>query len=581
MSQAAYPLQRDFRPAAPASRRWVVTPLCLSLLAHLVIVSAIESTDWVEVGELGREGGRIFTIEIGIINPQELERVAMVPDLPFEDTHAATAAKPLSPDMFPDYRDAGPGEIKMGRKPVPRYPEEELPLVSKKGLSERSQAFVRDGELDAVDPNKVQVTYIPSSRKVDRPVEAKVTPKLRESSDELLRSLPRRVPRFVAKRGTPALSLEPPPSKAVSSRPIAFRLGRRAEALFAEKGGPVSAKPLDLEVDIDVYAEPESKHRFFRMTISQRRDSRLPVIAKNILFVVDISASIRPDMLEGVRRAIANAATGLNKSDRFNLVRFSEHWYKSFDRFVPSVPENIARAAQSVRREPGQVSTDVYTALRNVIASLPSTGKEATRPTNIYLISDGNPTTGIQDIRHIVNDLSTVIRTNYSIFSVDPGAPKANAYLLDLLAYRNRGCFARAKGPEVADAAILQLLRQFKDPVLMNLRAQYANFEVDQVYPATLPNLYAGQPIVIYGRCLPDETIGVRIIGDSAEERRKFLYTRHLPEILTGDKSIARQWARGKIHYLSSLIASEGERQEYLDEIRRLSRRYKLAAPYE
>ena len=119
-----------------------------------------------------------------------------------------------------------------------------------------------------------------------------------------------------------------------------------------------------------------------------------------------------------------------------------------------------------------------------------------------------------------------------------------------------------------------------KKPVLMNIRAQYGNFEADEVYPETLPNLYAARPIVIYGRCLPGDTIAVRIMGDGTAGRRKFLYTSTLPEVSTDDTSIAREWARGKIHHLVSLIAREGEKRKYLDEMHQLSERYKLASPF-
>ena len=300
-----------------------------------------------------------------------------------------------------------------------------------------------------------------------------------------------------------------------------------------------------------------------------------------MLFVVDISSSIRLDMLRGVRRAVGHSAAGLNPGDRINVVRFSEQYFREFDGFVPATAEHVARAARGVRKEPGQVRTDVYTGLKDVIAGL-RTGEAADRrPTSIYVISDGNPTTGIQDIRHIVNDLSAVTRTTDSIFAVNPGARTANAYLLDLLAYRNRGQFVQAKTPAEVDATLLKLLMEYKDPLLVNLRAQYGNFEADEVYPGALPNLYAGRPVVIYGRCLPGDTLAVRIIGDGAGGRRTFLYTSTLPEVVTDDASIAREWARGKIHHLASRVAREGEKKEYLDEMRRLGDQYKLALPFE
>ena len=564
------------------SRQWVVTPVCISLLFHFMLLTAIHRLDWLRVEEFERRAERIFTIETGTVSPETLERIAMVPEWPSEHIYQTRTAPELAAELFPEYRDPGPRHPLPEKKAVPRYEEEELPLVAKTGLSQRSRAFVRDGELDVVDPGKERIVYIPSGRSVGPAPSAVMdaAPTLRDDFAGLVRTIPGKKTHLLDAGTAPRLSVRAPLADSVAPGLGLTGLGRDAERLFAEKPGPASIKPLALDVKIDVYAEPRSKFRFFRMTIRQSKGSKLPVIAKNVLFVIDISASIRLRMLDKIRAAVRHASTGLNRGDRFNVVRFSERSYKVFKNFVPATRANIAQAARSIHKEPGQVRTDVYTALKDVIAGLPTAGQDALRPTNILLISDGNPTTGIQDIRHIVNDLTKVTRTNYSIFAVNPGAAAANSYLLDLLAYRNRGVFVRAKSPDDADAKVLGLLIEHKNPVLMNLRSQYANFQADQVYPTMLPNLYAGRPIIIYGRCLPGDAIAVEIIGDSAKERRKFLYTSTLPEVLTGEAAIAREWARGKIHYLTSLIARLGERKEYLDEIRRLSKRYSLASPY-
>ena len=581
MSQAADQLLRNTFRSAPASRRWIVTPICISILAHVLLLSSVESLGLFKSESKAEDAGLIIPIEVGTVSPDDLVGVAMAPDLEEDDFHAVSDTQSLVAGLFPDYRDSGPREAP-DLRPAPRYPEEELPLVANAGLSERSQAFVRDGELSETDPGKAHITYFPLGRNVERSaVGANSSFKLVDSPAAFLRGLPGGEPEFLGvRKAAQPPSFRPPPKGAVGSDLTGTALGRDAERLMVDEGPAVPVQPVELDVKIDVYAEPGSKYRFFRMTVGQRKGTGLPVIAKNVLFVIDISASIRLDMLRSIRAAIGNAAAGFNQGDHFNVIRFSEQYYREFDGFVPATADNIVVATRGVRKEPGQVRTDVYAVLKDVIANLKMNKKDARRPTNIYVISDGNPTTGMQDIRRIVNDLSAVTKTNYSIFAVNPGARIANGYLLDLLAYRNRGQFVQAKVAGDADAAILGLLMKHKSPVLMNIRAQYGNFEVDQVYPETLPNLYAAKPIVIYGRCLPGDTIAVRIIGDGAAGRKKFLYTSTLPAVSTTDTSIPREWARGKIHHLVSLITREGGKREYLDEMRQLSKRYKLASPF-
>ncbi len=151
MSQAANPLLRNtFQPAA-ASRRWIVTPVCISILAHLLLLSSIESLGLFKSEPIAQEVGLLIPIDVGTVNPDDIVGIAMAPDLEEDDFHAVSDTQSLVARLFPDYRDSGPREAP-GLKPAPRYPEEELPLVANAGLSGRSQAFVRDGELGETDP---------------------------------------------------------------------------------------------------------------------------------------------------------------------------------------------------------------------------------------------------------------------------------------------------------------------------------------------------------------------------------------------------------------------------------------------
>jgi Ca-activated chloride channel family protein len=400
---------------------------------------------------------------------------------------------------------------------------------------------------------------------------------------------PRRLPQAVAGDPTgladvgsaPPVRLTAPPLDAVALAPETTRVGREAENLFGPTAGPQYVKPVDLDVQVDVYAPPGGLHRFFRMTI-RHRENQLPVIAKNVLFLVDTSASIRQTMLDQVKAALSKAREGFNKTDRFNLMRFSEQTYSAFsDGFRPPTEENIARAVQSVHKDPGLVRTDVYGALDKVLAALPDEGPDALRPTSIILVSDGAPTAGTRDIAKIVNDIASVTRRNFSIFTVNPGARGGNDYLLDLLAYRSRGVFRRATSHHTAARELLGLLRANRDPLLIGLRARYGStFRAAEVYPETLPNLYAGRPVVIYGRCRPGDEIAVRIAGVSGKGPRKFLYTNRLPKVLVKDATIAREWARGKIHHLTAKVVQEGDNPADRAEIQRLSRQYKLESPY-
>lgn len=578
MTAATYRVGREVR--AGAAWRSAATPMGVSIVVHIVLLSLVGGMSWSGIREWETEEARIFSIETGTVDPGELEPIALVPLESADDVQMGWGPARLVPGALPAYRGAVPAEaVGAGRVPS-RAGAGEFPVASG-GLSRAAVSFLREGEREVAGAGPDRLGPAAPPRVVGRPagLEEQTVATSREKADVLAGAVSSKGPSLAALADASVLAVPRMAVDGVLPVLAASKMDRDAEGQLADRTEAVFLAPVDLDVRVEVYVERETKDRFFRMTISEQKGSKLGSIPKNVLFVVDISASIGLEALKGVASAIGNGAGGFNAGDKFNVVRFSEQTFKTFEGFVPATRERLAEAARSVRRQPGQIQTDVYAALSDVVAGIPREGPDAMRPTQVWLVSDGNPTAGMGDVRQIVTELSRVMRPTYGIFALNPGAGMANSYLLDLLAFRNRGTYVRAASGDVADVALLRLLSQYKDPVLVNVRAQYGNFEAERVYPEVVPNLYAGRPIVVHGRCLPGEVVAVRVLASTATERREFVYAGRLPEVLTEDGTIAREWARGRIHALAARIVREGEKKEYMDEIRRLSRRYELAGP--
>jgi hypothetical protein len=330
-----------------------------------------------------------------------------------------------------------------------------------------------------------------------------------------------------------------------------------------------------VQTEFRVYREPGDPKSFFRLVIKAREGADLPVIRKNVLFVTDISLSIPPEELDEARKAVRTYLTQLDPGDKLNVVRFSEEARGAFDGFVPPTPENIEKALEFVQKVPGQIKTDVYLVLHSIILNIYSKFD----PCHVFLISDGKSTQGIRDTQRIVRDISPVIRSNISIFAVDIGKG-GNRYMLDLVAYRSRGELLKIDDLSLVESELVQFATLRDNPILMNLSVNYANLKVDEVYPQILPNLYRKKGVVIYGQCEPGRKCAIQIYGQAAGGKwKRFLYPINVPEESDGDASIAREWARGKIHYLVAKMAREGQSQEVINEIIQLGQKYNLPVP--
>ncbi len=111
--------------------------------------------------------------------------------------------------------------------------------------------------------------------------------------------------------------------------------------------------------------------------------------------------------------------------------------------------------------------------------------------------------------------------------------------------------------------------------------ATYSNLDVEETYPAFLPNLYADKPIVLYGRCKPGQNVTIQIEGriPYAGRTLQFSHTPGAPDPARAD--IAHEWARQKIHHIVADMARAGETSALRAEIERIGREYGVRTPYD
>jgi len=342
---------------------------------------------------------------------------------------------------------------------------------------------------------------------------------------------------------------------------------------------PVYALRDEVKIKMDLYARPGEERQYFRLEIAVARPDKLPVIPKDVVFICDVSLSIQRAEVVATREALGRYLAALRSTDRFNVILFSEEPRKLFPDFADPTPERIQAALAFVDRIPGQVRTDVYRVLNAVVRDVAEQAVR-NRPTNIFFISDGRSTLGIRDARRIVNEISSYARPTFAILPFDAG-PGGNRYLLDLLAYRSRGEATFTDDVQAAAKPLGELFHAYDKPMLMQLRVTYTNLDVEETYPAFLPNLYADKPIVLYGRCKPGQNVTIQIEGriPYAGRTLQFSHTPGAPDPKRAD--IAHEWARQKIHHIVADMARGGETSAQRAEIERIGREYGVRTPYD
>jgi len=333
-----------------------------------------------------------------------------------------------------------------------------------------------------------------------------------------------------------------------------------------------------VDMQLDTYTVPGESQGYFRLQIVPKEGESIPVLPKDVTFVVDASNSIIQRKLDETTRGIRESLTMLRDEDRFNIVAFRDRAIYFQPELTYATPEAKREAARFLEELESFGETDVYKAVKPVVAEPARPGV----PKIVMVFSDGRPTTGVKNGRDIINGLTEENLGGSTIYAFG-GGRTVNRYLLDLLAYRNRGESRVTNQVESIDSELPKFFSTLSDPILTDCALDYGRIDETEVYPKDAPDFYEGQAVTIYGRFDPakDKEFAIRLTGQAEERKKEVVFRANLGEAETGSETIARNWAFRKVYYLIGEICRVGETPELLAELRALSQAYNIRTSYD
>lgn len=256
------------------------------------------------------------------------------------------------------------------------------------------------------------------------------------------------------------------------------------------------------------------------------------------LFVIDVSGSMEGSSIRQARQALIAALNRLRPEDRFNIVKFNDTHSAFAGEFRQAVPENLDAARSWVGGLQAGGGTMIYPALMRALA-LAGESRSA-HSQRIIFLTDGAVGNEQEVLRAIHERLGDVRLHALGIGS----AP--NAYLMRKIAAEGHGICEFIADAGQAGNRIDDFFSRLERPVLTDLELEWTGLEVDDVYPRELPDLHAGQPLLISMRLAEGARGGsVRLVGHS--RLGPLETTASLSNLEWGGRGIAARWARTKI----------------------------------
>jgi Ca-activated chloride channel family protein len=318
---------------------------------------------------------------------------------------------------------------------------------------------------------------------------------------------------------------------------------------------------------------PAGEDGYFMLTLSPGRDdgARAP---RDVTVVLDVSGSMSGEKIEQARQALHQMLGTLSPDDRFRLVSFSSAVHAQSSDWSFARGAALTGAREWVDDLVADGGTNIGAALDEAFRLQ---SPDSRLPVVLFL-TDGLPSVGEESPERLA-DIAERRAGRARVFAFGVGHD-VNTHLLDRLGEAGRGDTDYVQPGENVERVISLLATKIRNPVLTDLELDGRRFDIDEVYPVHIPDVFAGEELVLFGRFSGAGSGAFTVSGERAGRPLQFVTDVTLPRQSSANAYIPRLWAARKLGHLERQIWTEGESDGLVREIRSLALRYGLPSRY-
>jgi len=297
-------------------------------------------------------------------------------------------------------------------------------------------------------------------------------------------------------------------------------------------------------------------------------ESASPPAPRDAVFVLDRSGSMGDWKIVAARRAIARMVDTLTDRDRCLVIAFDDVIETPSDLpagLSAATNRNRFRAIEFLAKLEARGGTEMTQPLTRAVDLLAN--GDPGRDRILVLVTDGQVGNEDQILQTIAPRLAGV-----RVFTL--GIDRAvNAGFLERLASFGGGRSELVESEERLDEVMDRVHRAIATPVLTELAFCAEGFEMRSatLVPKRSPALFAGVPLVVFGRCAGS---GEGSLGIEAHTADGVEYRARVPAHRTSVGALSSLWARGHLRELEDCYAAGAAGPELAETITSTSLRY-------
>ena len=326
-----------------------------------------------------------------------------------------------------------------------------------------------------------------------------------------------------------------------------------------------------------VTQHPAGEDGYFMLLLAPGAAAQAEALRRDLVAVVDVSGSMSGEKMAQAKLAVTQLIGSLRESDRFRLVAFSGGVRRYASGWTAATVANRNDAGAWIRSLEAEGGTNIAGALTEAF----SEAADAEALGVVVFLTDGQPSVGESNPEQIA-ERAEQGRGRFRVFAFGVG-DDVNTYLLDRLTERARGTTEYVRPGENIERAVGALAAKVASPVLTDLALSASQgVELYDLQPGSLPDLFAGDEMVVFGRYRGTGSAGGErsVVVRGRRNGRTEEFQTALADREGDARYIEQLWAARKAGALSREIRLRGQTRELMDALKQLALRYGILTEY-
>lgn len=315
------------------------------------------------------------------------------------------------------------------------------------------------------------------------------------------------------------------------------------------------------------YTSHTAQGRFFTLILQPpQRVVPAQLMPRELIFVLDTSGSMSGYPIEQAKRVMKMAVEQMREEDEFNIITFAGDTHILWEHARPASESNIAAAQAFLESRSGGGGTEMMKAIDAALR--PSTAAlEHERMRIVLFMTDGYVGNDMEIIGAVKKYAGTT-----RVFSFGIGN-SINRFLLEGMARAGRGEAEIVTLASNAEAAAERFHERVLAPVLTDIEIDWGTLPVSDVFPRTIPDLFAAKPLIVQGRLASNTGGAITLRGrtGAGEYERTITVTADTDEPDAAGAPtdpLASLWARAKVEHLMEQDYGAAQTGEFPAELR-------------